>query len=216
MRRDRGFTLIEMLMVVAIIGIISSLAASGIINTVRMAKLRGASSVASQVLNNARRFAILQHCTFIAQLNGDQFLSYSSSNIVAPAGKANHATLIRKNRCSSPNGYYEVGDIVVDEYALTSNTPGQGSLNQSFVVPAIGGAENTSPTSGISIAFLPNGEHRISTGQGTNSAPANWTNDPANNNASVEVRYKQRSADTRGYARVLLQLGATTSPEYVP
>lgn len=115
-------TLIEVMIVVAIISVVSALAAVGIDAATRMGRINGASSSLASALTTVRTRALTEHCTYFVQINGPSYTAAS-----APVGvprKPNTALVYRERGCNSTVGAREdrlaasVGDRLVEEIPL--------------------------------------------------------------------------------------------------
>lgn len=104
-------TLIEVMIVVAIISIVSALAAVGVDAATRMGRVNGASSSLASAFTTVRTRALTEHCTYFVQINGPNYTA-PSAPIDVPR-KPNTALVYRKTGCDST-----VGDRLVDEMPL--------------------------------------------------------------------------------------------------
>jgi len=122
MRSRRGFTLAELMTVVAIIGIISALAAASITAASRLGKVNGAATSLAALLTSTRTRAITEHCAYVLQINGPTYTA-GAAPLDVPRNP-NTALMWRKNTCSSAVGAYEPGlavanrDRLVEEVGL--------------------------------------------------------------------------------------------------
>ena len=154
-----GMTLLEIMVVVAIVGLMSSLAVAGIGSATRMGKVNGSASLIAQVMNTARARAVSERCTYVVQINGP---GYAPS--AAPADVLRRAAtvlLYRKNDCNSVIGAYEPGlalpvrDRLVAEYSLA-----EFGMTQ-FTSPPMVGMTNID-TGSISFAWRGTGARLLS------------------------------------------------------
>jgi prepilin-type N-terminal cleavage/methylation domain-containing protein len=121
-RSRRGVTLVEIMVVVAIGGVMSSLAAVGMTNVVRHGRVNSAATSLARLATTARQRAMAERCRFVLQINGTTYNPASATADVPR--RASVAFLYRKNNCASTTGAYEPGiavaqrDRLLDEYAL--------------------------------------------------------------------------------------------------
>ncbi len=151
----RGFSLIEMMTVVAIISIISSLGVASIVSITRTGRVNGTSTVLARMLANARTRAVVERCPYLVQIGGQRW-----SPAGAPQGQRilkRGVVVYRKNDCLSVNGVYEVGDHYVQEFSMDDST-GRVILTTSpaGVVP-----NDWLDLAGVIIAYSPTGARSI-------------------------------------------------------
>jgi prepilin-type N-terminal cleavage/methylation domain-containing protein len=156
MRARRGFTLLEMLMVVAIMGVMSALATASIIAATQLGRVNGAATTVAALLTTTRTRALTEHCTYVLQLNGPTY-----NPLAAPVDvlrRPNTALLYRKNNCASTVGAYEGGaalpDRLVQEMALQD-------FNVDLTFPPGILAAGRLGSGSVSIGWLGNGTSRI-------------------------------------------------------
>lgn len=119
--RRRGMTLIEVMIVVAIISIVSALAAVGVDAATRMGRINGATSSLASALTTVRTRALTEHCTYFVQINGPNYTA-PSAPIDVPR-KPNTALVYRKEDWNSTVGAHEAGmapvrDRLIEEIPL--------------------------------------------------------------------------------------------------
>lgn len=120
--RRRGFSLIEMLVVVAIAAILAALSAYSLLAVNELGRINGAGQTVANILRTARARAITERCTYVVQFNGPNY-----NPLAAPADVLRTpGTIIvwRKNDCRSNVGGYVPGlaanlrDRRVNDYAM--------------------------------------------------------------------------------------------------
>lgn len=107
----RGTTLIEVMLVIAIVGIMSGLAVMSMTEATRVGRVNGGSTTLAAVLTNVRTRALTERCTYVLQINGP---TYNAS--AAPLDvlrRPSVALIYRKNNCASDVGAYESGVAVL-------------------------------------------------------------------------------------------------------
>src|SRR5688572_27022547 len=79
-RNSRGFSLAEMLVVVAIIGMLSLVSVPAFINYQRTMKLRGAVRTLNSDIRNCRQMAISRNVIVRMELGADRYQTFMSSD----------------------------------------------------------------------------------------------------------------------------------------
>ncbi len=108
-RAPRGFTLAEMMIVVAIIGILSALGVVSVVSMTRIGRVNATAGSVTRALVDARLRAMTQRCPHVVQING---ITYAPSSPPARAPVVpGSVSVIRKANCNAAtlNPYYEPG-----------------------------------------------------------------------------------------------------------
>lgn len=103
----RGFTLIELMMVVAIVGVLAGLAAYSLTTVNEIGRVNGAAQSVANILRSARARAITERCTYYVQFNGPRYAPLAAP--VDVPRSANTIIVWRKNNCRSNIAAYEGG-----------------------------------------------------------------------------------------------------------
>lgn len=110
--RRKGFTLLEMMVVVSIIGIMTGLAAYNISNIITRGRINGTTQQLAQTLASARTRAIAMACPISVQINGPLY----NPTTVPPNFVKSGIVVFRKDVCdpsATPNGFFQTGDHVL-------------------------------------------------------------------------------------------------------
>jgi prepilin-type N-terminal cleavage/methylation domain-containing protein len=147
----RGFTLLEMLTVVAIVGVLSAMATTGIMEIEKTGRVNGTATAVARMLANARSRTIAERCRYVVQITGPTW------NPPAPPAGAqivpNSVLTFRKRDCESTVGRFETGDRTISELMLDSSNG-----NVRFVTNPIGlSPGNVLGASAISFSWTPTG-----------------------------------------------------------
>lgn len=111
--KRRGFTLLEMMTVVAIIGVMASVAVINFRDQIDRARARGAAKSFARTISDTRLRAMTMACTFGVQINGPQ---YYPTTVPTGMIKARNTIIVyRKANCDGtvPNLFYEPGDKII-------------------------------------------------------------------------------------------------------
>lgn len=120
--RRRGFTLIELMLALAITGVLAGMAAYSLTAVNTLGRVNGGSQTIANILRNARAHAIMERCTYVVQFNGPRY-----NPVTAPVDvprQANTIIVWRKNDCRSvlpayePNLALPLRDRRVNDYVL--------------------------------------------------------------------------------------------------
>jgi prepilin-type N-terminal cleavage/methylation domain-containing protein len=128
-------TLIEMMTVVAIVGVLSGLAGTALDRVVVQGRVNGAAGTTARVMANAHMRAAAMRCRISAQLNGPR---YNPSG--APAGapvQPNQLAVFMKGDCSSLQGAFEAGDHVLATFSLSDSRAQAGLPTTLFSAGAL-------------------------------------------------------------------------------
>ena len=112
-RSARGFTLLEMMMVVAIGAILAAMGGSAFLGLLRTNRANSTTRSVLTMLRSARTRAMTAVCPHFVQINGRAY--------AGPVGSPNRPAtiyLVRKGFCASSNMFFEAGDRVMDSTAL--------------------------------------------------------------------------------------------------
>ena len=105
----RGFTLLEMMIVVAIVGILSTLGVVSIVSMTRVGRVNAAAGTLTRALVDGRLRAMTQRCPHVVQINGPSYTT-ATPPAGAPMVKGSVA-VIRKANCNplTLNPFFEPG-----------------------------------------------------------------------------------------------------------
>lgn len=161
----RGFTLIELMLTVAIAGMLSAMAAYTLSAVNELGRVNGASQTVASALRNTRIRAITERCTYVVQFNGPTYNPVAAPNDVRRT--PNSILIWRKNDCRSVTGAYVPGlalplqDRAVNDYNITE-------FKAELVFPAGVVTGNRVLNDSVSIAYLGDGTRQV------------WSDDDAN------------------------------------
>lgn len=115
----RGFTLVELMVAVAIIGVLSAMTMTGMMEIAKTGRVNGTATSVARMLANARNRTVSERCRYVVQIAGPTWAPPSP-----PAGARvvpNSVLTFRKRDCESTNGFFEVGDKIVSELMLDAS-----------------------------------------------------------------------------------------------
>jgi prepilin-type N-terminal cleavage/methylation domain-containing protein len=154
-RRGRGLTLVEVLVVVAIIGVLASLAVAAMGDIQFVSRSNGDLEVIGQYIRNARMRAQAQGCAHVVRISGAQ----------APVAATNQRAAIELYRKGACRGLNRTADWV------PTGTPGRSPRVEVGDVPVNSAimAPQTRLRAGVVdvgafatlVTFLPNGEMQV-------------------------------------------------------
>jgi prepilin-type N-terminal cleavage/methylation domain-containing protein len=198
-REPQGYTLVEMMIVVAIVGILSAIGASALSKVVTGARVRGAARSVSQMVADARALSVTQHCPHFVQINGT---SYAPSS--PPAGMVKTKatiSLVRKGNCASTNSFFEVSAThpLLSDKVLQSQTLGEplmpnNGLQIVMTAPAGVVTSNLLTAASITIAYGTDGARTFAVDSGSGFAN-DATNNAANTNFTFVFRHLATDAN---------------------
>jgi prepilin-type N-terminal cleavage/methylation domain-containing protein len=114
-RRPAGTTLMEMMTVVAIIGILSAMGGSALLDVLVASRVTSTSKSLSGALGGARVRAASSNCPHYVQVNGPAYAGTGAAGFVTQPGVI---AVMRKANCASTTLRFEPGDRAVDRVAL--------------------------------------------------------------------------------------------------
>jgi prepilin-type N-terminal cleavage/methylation domain-containing protein len=115
----RGFSLVELMVVVGIVGLMAAMSAYALSSVNELGRINGNADVFANILRTARTRAITERCTYVVQMNGVNF----APTVADVPRKPGTVLLWRKNNCQSTVGAYEGAlppaqrDRLVNDYA---------------------------------------------------------------------------------------------------
>jgi prepilin-type N-terminal cleavage/methylation domain-containing protein len=117
--KRRGFTLLELLLVVAIVAVLAGLSANAISQTVTLGRVNGAANDTARVLMNGRLRAATMACRTSVQINGPTYAPPSTA--VGPR-QASTVFVFMKANCiaDQTHGFFEVGGTYGNDRLIAS------------------------------------------------------------------------------------------------
>ena len=121
----RGVTLVELMVVVAIAGILAAMSAYSFRAVNELGRLNGAASTLATVLTNTRVRAITERCTYVVQVSGPAYAPVAGTVGQGGSLTPNAVTVFRKRDCNSAQGFFETAaaplwpDRRVEDYNLS-------------------------------------------------------------------------------------------------
>jgi type II secretory pathway pseudopilin PulG len=105
--------------VVAIIGVLSAMGVSSLVEMSRWGRVNGAATIFSRMLYNARSRSIAERCKYLVQITGPGWSpAAAAGTTVIPLS----VITFRKANCTSLNGFFEVGDQQISSYIMDAET----------------------------------------------------------------------------------------------
>jgi type II secretory pathway pseudopilin PulG len=149
--------LVEMMAVVAIIGILSAIGLSGVMHISKLGKVNGTATTLARMMTNARTRAILERCMYVVQVTGPQW----GPGVAVPDMRKipKSIQVYRKANCNSTNGFFEtgLGDKLISEFDLDDSNGNVLMLTgPGGVVPGDIMANNA-----VSFAWAPDGKRLL-------------------------------------------------------
>lgn len=173
-RTRRGFTLLEMMMVVVIIGILAALGVGGMFQMARTARVTGNSGMLTRMLVDARVRTMSQHCAHFVQINGRV---YSPGTPVARAPNFPATmSLVRKFDCTRTNYFFEPGTDATnaDRIVYSTELGDKGAFNSGlhlyFTAPTGVVTADELTDYAVAIGYLPNGTRSFAVDNGAGFA----------------------------------------------
>ena len=138
----QGFTLLELMIVVAIVGVMASLAVASIQRMLDAGRVNGAANVMARLLADGYTRAVAQTCRTSVQINGPSYTLAAPPDPKFP-NRPNAITTFMKGDCTSVNPWFEgpIGATPGDRVISVSYFE-QGVLEVGFQPP---GAVTTAP-----------------------------------------------------------------------
>lgn len=149
-RPASGFTIIELVVVLAIVGVLAGVAAPAVMNMVRDNSIVSASNLLAASLNYARNQALIQHAT-VTLCKSSNGTSCASSN----GYEKGWMVFVDANA----NGAYDTGETILKKVTLNSNNK-----------ITINGTPSSAPGIALSVGFTPLG--MVNGANATNSGSA--------------------------------------------
>jgi prepilin-type N-terminal cleavage/methylation domain-containing protein len=152
--KARGVTLLEMMIVVAITGIMSGLAGVELITIIRQNRVTSSAKTLATMLRNSRVRAMVTGCPHLIQINGNAYAGTGPSCTVATqcfVTKQASATMWRKGNCASTQSWFETGDVRVEELNLADLGLGEGGVELGVAADLL--ADGLLDTESITIGY---------------------------------------------------------------
>lgn len=110
-RGPRGVTMIEIMVVVAIVGIMSAISGAFTIQMLKSSRVNATARTVNAIIGSARQRAVMTGCGHFVQLNGP---GYTGAGATGFPSRAATISIVRKGDCNSQSFIFEAGDRVVD------------------------------------------------------------------------------------------------------